>query len=64
MENEFSEEQTEMLLKTITENEIMGSLNQLILHDTADFSSNMSVRYLATIVAKASNLEVLHIERQ
>ena len=64
MENEFSEEQTEMLLKTITENEIMGSLNQLILHDTADFSSNMSVRYLATIVAKAPNLEVLHIEGQ
>ena len=36
-----------MLLKTITENEIMDSLTYINLDNAADFSSDMSVSYLA-----------------
>ena len=49
----FSVEQTEILLKTITEAEILRSLTNLNLSRSANFSSDTSVKYLALILAKA-----------
>ena len=60
----FSEEQTEILLKTIAENEILSSLGYIYLYNAANFSSNMSVHYLAEILAKASSIEYFKIRDQ
>ena len=50
-----------MFLKTITENKILSSLNLIDLIDAMNFSSDMSVSYLALLLAKAKNLESIFI---
>ena len=51
--NLFSAEQTEILLKTITEAEMFNSLTTLDLFMSTNFTFDESIRYLAMILAKA-----------
>ena len=52
-DNNFSAEQTEILLETITEAKMFGSLTNLNLYHSTNFASDESVNYLALILAKA-----------
>ena len=60
----FTTEETENLLKTITEAEIFDSLKYLNLSASTEFSSDQSVRYLALLLAKAKNLKLVDITNQ
>ena len=62
-ESYFSGEQTETLLKTIVESNILGKLTTFDLFDSTDFSSDISVIYLAQILAKAQNLQFIDIAK-
>ena len=57
----FTEEQTEILLKTITENKILGSLTDINLTKASYFYSNMNASYIALLLAKAKNLKKIYI---
>ena len=53
-----------MLLRTITESEMINSLTNLNLWYSANFNSDLSVNYLALMLAKAQNLKFIDISRQ
>ena len=59
--SEFTSEQTEELLRTISEAEMLQSLATLNLWRSANFSSDESVSLLALILAKAQNLKQVDI---
>ena len=59
----FTPVQTEKLLRTITENDILWSLATLNL-SYANFESNESVNLLALILAKAHRIKQVDISRQ
>ena len=61
---EFSGDQTEILLKTITKSKMLSSLTTLDIHQSANFSTDKSVSYLAKILAKAKNLKLVDITSQ
>ena len=61
VDNSFLAEQTEILLKTITEARMFGSLTNLNLFNAANLTSDENVHYLALILSKAPNLELVNI---
>ena len=58
---QFDSDQTEKLLRTLTENGIFNSLTTLRLCDSTEFDSDESVRLLALILAKAPKLKYVDV---
>ena len=48
-------------MKTITKSKLLCTLDTLDLHESANFSTDNSLKYLAKILAKAKKLKLVDI---